>query len=203
MELVWNIINSCIAGLALAVSGITAYYSIFRKCRITINVGDKIGLIKSSEMSPTRIQLNTCFINDSGKNGVIKKMKLMLLDPSKYQYEFEWNEFYVYAGNQGVKAESLPFPIPVEANSSINKGIQYLIKTYTRKLEGKNIVSNVVDWVEGKYEATIQAWMNDQSLSKGPNIETKVVFGLSKHDTGEMNNYSPSTDALLKYVNLQ
>jgi hypothetical protein len=196
-------ITNILSLTALFISIYVLYQNHLRRCKIEVSVGDKIGIIKSVGVGAQKIHLNCNFINNTNRNGVIDKIILEIEVPDGNKYLFDWDEFYQYVGNQGVKPEALPFPIAVDAKNSVFKGIQFKMLIHPRREGAATVWFDNFDWVKGEYMLTIKGWANKTNINEPPNIFKEYKMVVTPFEIDKITTSTPATIAQVVHIPLE
>lgn len=197
------VLQNIVALLALVLSFFGYYLNYLSGSKIEMSVGDKIGLIKSVGSGPQKVHLNCNFINNSSRNGVIDKLILEIKAPNQNSYLLDWDEFYQYVGNEGVKAEALSFPIAVNAKNSEFKGIQFKMVLHSKVQDTHNVYFDQFDWIKGKYTLTLKGWVNKNNINEKPNTVKKFEMNLTVVEVSDLTSSTPSNKAQVIYIPLE
>ncbi len=195
-------VSILISIVALFLSGYTFYFSFIRPCKIDVYVGDKIGIVKSSGGDYSKVHLNCNFVNNTPSNGVIDKILLEIEAPDKKKYQFDWDEYYKYVGNQGVEPESLSFPIAINSKNSVYKGIQFKMRDHSEIIGSRTVSETSISWTTGKYTLTIKGWSNKSSINEKPNIIKLFQIDINAIKLDEITHINAGEHAMVVFIPL-
>lgn len=155
------------------VNGIyTLAIKLLPKAKVSVHVGDRIGLVRESLGLRRKLHIGCTFTNEGSRTGVIHRLELEVRGPEP-EMRYVWALFYGYK-NSGQILEKISdvHALTVRPGDSIHHFIEFQERT-----------EEPLGWNAGEYEIAIKGWVNNKSANEKPNISKTFRIEVTPDDS--------------------
>jgi|KBSSwiStaDraftv2_1062776.scaffolds.fasta_scaffold85896_2 hypothetical protein len=162
-------VDLIVGAIALLNAGYTAYVSFIERARVTLKLGDHVGIVLNPGDVGRKLHLRCNFVNSAAKMGAVQHLEAEVAGPQGVVARFRWHLFYEYreGGNLVDKIADV-YPLAVAGRDS---HLQFIELDVVELPPGER-----PRWTEGRYTLKVEGWINKAKRDDHPNLLTTCHF---------------------------
>lgn len=146
----------------------TLHKNFWEKAKVELYSGDAVRIVISTDQHPSQVNLMLNLVNKGTKMGIVHRIEMKVIDPSKQSMIFVWNLFYKYLdGGEHVQKVSDIYPISIPQKDNRLIFVQFQSES-AKKMQ----------WEIGKYELEISGWVNLSNGNEKSNLKAKIHMAI-------------------------